>query len=334
VIAAVLTRHTLADAEKFIQEVFWRSYWKGWLEMRPRVLARFDTECLGLEQAWAGDAGLRRAMDARTGIACFDAWVRELLEIGWLHNHARMWFASIWIFTLHLPWQLGAAFFFRHLLDADPASNTLSWRWVAGLHTRGKHYLARAANIRDNTLGRFYPKGDLDEGAPPLPEDVGAPEPHSLQSGDAVKARRVALLIHEDDLNPETWAFTSDVAGCAGLSISGVFQAHNQAARFSSSAIEDGIARAGAHFATHAELLEARDIARWARGLGVDEVVTGYAPVGPTARLLESLQGELADAGLRLVRLQRRFDVRAWPHARAGFFKLKEKIPALIMGIS
>jgi deoxyribodipyrimidine photo-lyase len=66
--------------------------------------------------------------------------VQELVETGYLHNHARMWFASIWIFTLRLPWELGADFFLRHLLDGDAASNTLSWRWVAGLHTKGKHY--------------------------------------------------------------------------------------------------------------------------------------------------------------------------------------------------
>ena len=52
-----------------------------------------------------------------------------------------MWFASIWIFTLKLPWQLGADFFMQNLLDGDPASNTLSWRWSAGIHTKGKNYI-------------------------------------------------------------------------------------------------------------------------------------------------------------------------------------------------
>jgi deoxyribodipyrimidine photo-lyase len=69
----------------------------------------------------------------RTGIACFDQWTGELLETGYLHNHARVWFSSIWIFTLRLPWKLGADFFIRFLNDGDSASNTLSWRWVAGL---------------------------------------------------------------------------------------------------------------------------------------------------------------------------------------------------------
>ena len=58
-----------------------------------------------------------------------------------------MWFASIWIFTLELPWQLGAEFFMQHLYDGDAASNTLGWRWVAGVQTQGKHYLASEWNL-------------------------------------------------------------------------------------------------------------------------------------------------------------------------------------------
>ena len=72
-----------------------------------------------------------------------------------------MWFASIWIYTLNLPWQLGAEFFMNHLLDADPASNTLSWRWVAGLHTKNKQYITSAENIKKFTDNKYYPKGQL-----------------------------------------------------------------------------------------------------------------------------------------------------------------------------
>ena len=75
-----------------------------------------------------------------------------------MHNHARLWFASIWIFTLKLPWELGAAFFLEHLHDGDPASNTLSWRWVAGLHTKGKNYVASADNIEKFTDGKVTGK--------------------------------------------------------------------------------------------------------------------------------------------------------------------------------
>ena len=66
-----------------------------------------------------------------------------------------MWFASTWIFNLGLPWQLGVKFFFKHLFDGDAASNLLSWRWVAGLQTKGKQYLVSSSNLRKFSNNRF-----------------------------------------------------------------------------------------------------------------------------------------------------------------------------------
>ena len=166
VLEAVLARHSLMAAEKFVQEVFWRSYWKGWLELRPSVWHDYRA---GLDRALTDPAladRLARAEGAQTGIDCFDAWMAELTATGYLHNHARMWAASIWIFTLRLPWEAGADLFLRHLLDGDPASNTLSWRWVAGLQTPGKHYVATADDIARYTKGRFSPKALVTDPAP------------------------------------------------------------------------------------------------------------------------------------------------------------------------
>ncbi|BAU31831.1 deoxyribodipyrimidine photo-lyase [Microcella alkaliphila] len=106
-----------------------------------------------------------------------------------------MWFASIWIFTLRLPWQLGADVFLRNLLDGDPASNTLSWRWVAGLQTRGKTYQATADNIARFTDGRYRPRGlattaePLD--GPPPPPAGAAPEQRPLTRGRAHDVGRI-----------------------------------------------------------------------------------------------------------------------------------------------
>ena len=151
ILARVLKTNSPSASEKFVQEVFWRTYFKGWLEQRPSVWTHYQTELMRALESLDCHADLQckyqEAVSGLTGIDCFDHWVNELLETGYLHNHSRMWFASIWIFTLRLPWQLGADFFLRHLLDGDPASNTLSWRWVAGLHTKGKTYLAKRANI-------------------------------------------------------------------------------------------------------------------------------------------------------------------------------------------
>ena len=141
-----------SGAEKFLGETCWRTYWKGWLELRPGVWSDYRAEVRGLVDrsttTGRSATGTRPPPPGGSGIGCVDAWAGELAEVGYLHNHARMWFASLWIFTLGLPWELGADFFLRHLLDGDPASNTLSWRWVAGLQTRGKTYLATAGEHR------------------------------------------------------------------------------------------------------------------------------------------------------------------------------------------
>ena len=189
-----LNRQGYKAAEKFIQEIFWRVYWKGWLEMRPTVwddFKRFKIE--------DNEQDLLNAYNGDTGIDCFDDWVRELRETNYLHNHTRMWFASIWIFTLNLSWQSGAAFFLKHLKDGDAASNTLGWRWVAGIQTKGKHYLAKSWNIGKFTNGR-YANVRLNENANPIEERINHPIIPPEYAPFNVK-RNDSLIIFENDLN-------------------------------------------------------------------------------------------------------------------------------------
>ncbi len=318
VVAAARDTHG-AGADKFVSEMFWRAYFKGYLETHPAIWSDYLRLVAEGEQQLAAASGLRRtyerAVEGQTGIEGFDDWARELVETGWLHNHARMWFASIWIFTLHLPWALGAAFFLRHLLDGDPASNTLSWRWVAGLHTRGKHYLARAENIRRYTDGRFDPTG-LDERAMPLSEAEIAPAV-PLAPADPVPARPVALLLHLDDLHPESLPLDpACVRRVGGLlapapGASGAVQAADAAA------MADALARAGAHFSCPA----GPAYAGWSGDL---PVVSAWAPVGPSAAALP--------AGI--LRLRRSWDEASWPRATRGFFKLRTAIPRILDAVA
>ena len=148
---SVLAKFPYQKVEKYIQEIFWRVYWKGWLELRPQVWTDFIEDLKGLKE----DDNYKKAINGETQIECFNDWVKELKENNYLHNHTRMWFASIWIFTLNLPWQKGAEFFMKHLFDGDAASNTLSWRWVAGLQTKGKHYVAQSWNISKFTNNKY-----------------------------------------------------------------------------------------------------------------------------------------------------------------------------------
>ena len=170
VIDKSLKKFSFAKNEKFIQEVLWRIYWKGWLELRPNVWSDYLVELNNLRNEFKSNQNYLNAIEGKTNIECFNQWVKELKENNYLHNHTRMWFASIWIFTLELPWQLGAEFFMQHLYDGDAASNTLGWRWVAGIQTQGKHYLASEWNIKKFTNNRFQ-NIQLNENASPIFSD-------------------------------------------------------------------------------------------------------------------------------------------------------------------
>ena len=170
VIDKSLKKFSFAKNEKFIQEILWRVYWKGWLELRPNVWSDYLVELNNLRNEFKSNQNYLNAIEGKTNIECFNQWVKELKENNYLHNHTRMWFASIWIFTLELPWQLGAEFFMQHLYDGDAASNTLGWRWVAGIQTQGKHYLASEWNIKKFTNNRFQ-NIQLNENASPIFSD-------------------------------------------------------------------------------------------------------------------------------------------------------------------
>ncbi|NNF52292.1 MAG: DNA photolyase [Gammaproteobacteria bacterium] len=344
---SVLARHAFSSAQKFIEEVFWRAYFKGWLEQHSRVWSDYRA-CMksGVEQLDANaelhDA-FKRAIEGKTGIDCFDFWARELTDTGYLHNHARMWFASIWVFTLRLPWQLGADFFLRHLLDGDPASNTLSWRWVSGLHTVGKTYLARASNIEKYTEGRFNPEGQLASTAPALTEEQTYSAEPLLEAVNLPDDQPFGLLITEDDCAPEIDLLPRPPAAIMGLTATPTrspmpVAAH--ACEFAAGAVGDALARANQAFGVASKLVghdewEARVI-EWANANNISVVATPYAPVGPVRDLLSAAGDKLNEQGIELRYLRRGYDDLCWPHATRGYFKLKKKIPAILkqLGLS
>jgi len=338
VLRATLAKHRFAEAEKFIQEVFWRGYFKGWLEHRPYVWRHYKLAVRDLVNSLERDASLasryEEAVQGKTGIACFDAWARELVETGYLHNHARMWFASIWIFTLHLPWQLGADFFYRHLLDGDPASNTCSWRWVGGLHTKGKTYLARANNIKQYTNGRFSPSGQLAVEAVPLLEpDLPAPA-LSLTRAPDFPGERIGLLITEEDCSPETLPLQirpRAVLALTSPSLRSVLPMGSVAQMFGSGLVEDGAEHARLHFACDVTVSADANwqavLQAWSRDNDLDAIVTAHLPVGPVARRLKKAASGISSP---LIEVMRDYDYAVWPHAKRGFFGLKKKLPNIL----
>ncbi len=344
VLETVLSVHSPRAAEKFIAEVFWRIYFKGYLEQRPAIWTDFAKGRDGALAALDANAGLRKAyaeaVEGRTGIAAFDVWAKELVETGYLHNHARMWFASIWIFTLKLDWRLGADFFLRHLMDADAASNTLSWRWVAGLHTKGKHYLARADNIARYTAGR--PGGVLDasglagDEARPLTE----PQEYARQKLDlptpvsaADLAAPFALLLHDEAAHHAPLAIPAAPALVIGADrhdarSPGEVGAHAQA--FARGAVASGMAEAAATFACPAtEWRAGEPLAPLLATGGLERIALPYLPAGWTRDALWPDLAPLVAQG-RVVTLLPDVDRATWPLAKAGFFGVAKGIEGIL----
>jgi deoxyribodipyrimidine photo-lyase len=334
VVAASVGRHGFRAAEKFVGETCWRTYWKGWLELRPGVWSSYRAEVRDQFDAIDRSSTLRDRFDSAisgdSGIACVDLWARELVEHGYLHNHARMWFASLWVFTLGLPWAIGADFFLRHLMDGDPASNTLSWRWVAGLQTKGKTYAATASNIARFTEGRINPREPLASHAEPL---EGPPDPPWRPLGPTEKfdpRKPFALLLTEEDLSFETL----DLSGQRPVGLAGILATERRSPReigaiareFAARAVADALNRAEGAFDVAGGVIEPDLLETWATGLHVEQVVTPFAPVGPVRDLLDRRAASLAKAGIRLVRLRRPWDDELWPHATAGYFRFKKEL--------
>ncbi len=338
VIARVLEQHTLAASEKFVQEVLWRTYWKGWLEMRPFVWSRFLEQRDRQRETFKDNRAIRDAENGLTGIEGFDDWARELVQTGYLHNHARMWFASIWIFTLRLPWTLGADFFLRHLHDADAASNTLSWRWVAGLQTVGKTYLASTDNIARYTNGRFAPRGLATEAVALTEPSIGPAR--ALEQGPLYDpAQPSILLLTQEDMHPESVfphlsvlprvsEFRSVIVASDPDLLWG-----DGARQFAHAASKELMVRVASHFGCNANMmnkLDAQGLVTSANAAGATQIVTPYAPVGPVADALLQLAPALVQEGMALAPLRRAWDSTFWPHASKGFFAFKERMPALL----
>ena len=279
-----------------------------------------------------------QALAGQTSIACFNHWVLELIETGYLHNHARMWFASIWIFTLKLPWELGADFFMQNLLDGDPASNTLSWRWVAGLHTKGKTYLARPDNIARFTNGRFNPEGQLAKVAEPLIEvENNSPNPKLAQS-DMILKEPFLMLIHEDDCMPESLLLENQMQktqrpahliGATATSFRSPLPVDDKVQSFSKGAIMNGVKRlSGDGLIIEEDWGQA--LIKTCQKIGVKNIVTAYMPIGPSADALATAKPVLSQEGITISQIIRPWDRHIWPYANRGFFKVKKKMASIL----
>lgn len=303
--------------------------------MRPSVWTRFIEERDRQRESFSDKRALEAAEGGTTGIDAFDYYARELVTTGYLHNHARMWFASIWIFTLGLPWTLGAELFLRHLLDADAASNTLSWRWVAGLQTVGKTYHATAHNIARYTNGRFSPVGLARQAVALTESPIAAAQPLPILAAPEAGEPSLLLVTHED-MHPESYLseLRSKIPIVAALVAADDDLLWGDSARaFVKLAAADTASRIAADCNYQAKVsarLDKSVLLSAARAAGVRQIITAYAPVGPVADALAKLSPALQQEGVALHQIRRPWDERFWPEAKKGFFTFKEQIPSLL----
>ena len=318
VIDKSLKKFSFQKNEKFIQEVLWRVYWKGWLELRPNVWSDYLMELDNLRDEYKSNHSYLRAIEGKTDIECFNQWIIELKENNYLHNHARMWFASIWIFTLELPWQLGAEFFMKHLYDGDAASNTLGWRWVAGVQTQGKHYLASEWNIKKFTNNRFQ-NIKLNENAPPKISGKSFPvikqefnNPQNLEEKN--------LLIFENNLSFEITDFKENrfkkIYIISNRNENRSIKLSEKLVKFKSLLMKDQEQRLKDK-SIDCEVVDVSEIKNIKNYYGL------YPTVGENLDYLNS-------NNLKIDFLYRNLDQLAWQYCNKGFFNFKNYIPKII----
>ncbi len=354
-LSETLKRYPVKTAEKWLQELCWRRYWKGWLEQHPKIwtLYRERVDWLKSNEEPAVLQRAEAVANGRSGVALMDQFAAELKETGYLHNHARMWWASFWIHVEGLPWELGAEFFAAHLLDADAASNTLSWRWVAGLQTKGKPYLVRKSNLarycdpellgdsaglerlEDSAVQSWIPsypevdpddEGQVDWAAREIAAFATYERFASYPSRPPEIGERLGLWIHPEEVAPERGNLGESRPGAILVTAPPGGSACQSA--FRKALMADAGARAGEHFGVTPELSESAQIAsavaEWARRQSLAAVCAMAPGVGPIGDALPALRAALGEAGVELVLVRRFTDFELWPHAREGYFKFWE----------
>ena len=318
VIDKSLKKFSFTKNEKFIQEVLWRVYWKGWLELRPNVWSDFLMELNNLRNEFKDKQNYLDAIEGKTDLECFNQWVNELKENNYLHNHTRMWFASIWIFTLELPWQLGAEFFMKHLYDGDAASNTLGWRWVAGIQTQGKHYLASEWNIKKFTNNRFKNIKLNENASPKISEKSYTLIKKEFNNPQNIDEKN--LLVFENNLSFEISDFKENkfekIYIISNKNENRSIKLSEKVVKFKSLLIEDQEQRLKAK-SINCEVIDISEIKK---------IQNCYALYPTVSENLDYLNLN----NFKIDFLYRKLDQYSWQYCNKGFFNFKNYIPKII----
>ena len=321
IIDLISRKFKLRKVEKFIQEIFWRTYWRGWLELHPKVFDEYEKKISKYE------------ILNKTGIKCFDNWTDELIETGYLHNHARMWYASIWIFTLKRPWEEGAHFFSDHLLDYCPASNTLGWRWVAGLQTIGKNYLAKSENIKKFTNNRYYPKDQLNEYELPIEDKnnlnniVKTEIPYKQILIEKLSKKNLGLVLTKNDLSLDKVIDNLNITNYETC----VFYNNNNKSKVVQN-FEKNLFNEVVNTTPKATFISTfQGLIDWIKKNEIKDLIIPYETVGSQILNIKEYLNILRPIGVNYHFYLRDWDKISFPFANKGFFPFKKKIPEFLI---
>ncbi|MDC1133517.1 FAD-binding domain-containing protein [Alphaproteobacteria bacterium] len=305
--------------DKFVIQLFWRTYFRGWLETHPWVYEQYEKENKSYN------------IPSKTGIKCFDSWTEELIETGYLHNHARMWYASIWIFTLNKSWQSGAYFFENNLLDWCPASNTLGWRWVAGLHTINKHYVATENNINFFTNFEFKPQKQINEKVIPIKYDFLNNEALIFSYKETKLSnvlQNIGIILNNNDLSLNLVLDDLNLSydACVFKNSEKKIYKNNLIIKFEESIFNDVIKR-NINFSIKEDF---ESLLKWVQIKKIKNLVVPYETVGNTILKNSAFLKKINENKIKIIFYLRKWDEKAFPFAQKGFFKFKKKIPSLL----
>ena len=313
----VKKKYQSKNVNKFIEEIYWRVYWKGWMENRPSVWRDFISD-----KDYDYDyETYEKAINGNSELSFLNSWVDELKTYNYLHNHTRMWFASTWIFNLGLPWQLGATFFFKYLYDGDAASNLLSWRWVAGLQTKGKQYRFSPSNLRKFSNNRFNIK-KINNRQIFLEESNQIPFEDDIYKSN-MEQKSEYLILFENDLHVQTLRNIFPNYKNVFILVLG----NNDRQIKLSKSVLSFKKRLVLEFVNQFDNVELTDSTKFQEGLkDINHLDMIYPGIGDNNDFINNFKMKNNKVIFNLVRNQ---DLYAWKFAKKGFYKFKENIPKI-----
>lgn len=144
----------------WINELVWREFYRHLMVANPALCMSKNYNPLADAIVWDNDPEyFERWCQGRTGYGLVDAAMRQLNNTGWMHNRLRMVTASFLTKHLLIDWRWGEAYFMRHLIDGDLASNNGGWQWAASTGCDAQPYFRIFNPIMQSQ--RFDPKGSF-----------------------------------------------------------------------------------------------------------------------------------------------------------------------------